>query len=97
MMNNLIDKNELLAVLHNKKKPNEINLSLWEDEYYIWVAICLIYGNKLGEQDYIHINKVSKSDYYDNFERYKKETYQIKNLIKRKFSLVKVSSCFQWK
>lgn len=95
-MDNYIDKNELLIMLNNKKVPNEINLSLWEDEFYIWIAVCLIYGKKIGEQDYIFINKMSKSAFYEDIERYKKEAYQIKTFIKKKFPSTKVSSSFRW-
>ena len=96
-MGDFINKNELLTTLSNKKNPNEINLSLWEDELYIWIAICLIYGNKMGEQDYININKISKEEFYEELEKYKKESYQIKNVIKKNFPTIKVSSCFNWK
>ena len=95
-MSSFIDKNKLLTTLCNKKSPIEINLSLWEDEYSVWIAICLIYGNKLGEQDYIHINKIPKDDFYEKLEAYKKEAYQIKRLVKKKFPTVKVSSSFSW-
>ena len=96
-MDNFIDKNELLSMLHNKKIPNEIELSLWEDEYYIWIAICFSYGKLLGEQDYAHINKITKEDYYENLGSYKKEAYRIKRIIKKNFPAIKVSSDFQWK
>lgn len=96
-MDNYIEKTELLTTLCSKETPNEINLSLWEDEYHIWIAICLIYGNKMGEQNYIYINKLCKSNSYEDFDRYKREAYQIKNSIKKKFPSIKVSSSFQWK
>jgi len=90
-MDNLIEK------ISSKKAPNEIMLSLWEDEYYIWIAICLVYGNKMGEQEYIPINKTTKNEFYEKLVEYKAEAYRIKRTVKKNFPAVKVSSCFNWK
>ncbi|MDD3414237.1 MAG: hypothetical protein PHY47_09570 [Lachnospiraceae bacterium] len=96
-MTGFIDKEDLIDVLKDKQIPDEIDLSLWEDEYHIWIAICLVYGFKLGEQEYIHINKVLKEDFYEHHEEYKRKTYQVKNWVKRKFPSIKISSKFNWK
>lgn len=96
-MTGFINKEDLIDALKDKQIPDEIDLSLWEDEYYIWIAICLLHGRKLGEQEYIHINKVLKEDFYEHHEEYKRKTYQVKNLVKRKFPTIKVSSNFNWK